>query len=131
VNSFESTAQLEMSVGDSQNMYFQLVDSSIDRTEQGFSPAGRRYMPPVGSTLAVTFVNVVGGSNCGSGSGGGFGGGFVRYATQPFIQDASIWSVPILSTDPLVGTISLKMLLNEPNRRLSVTFTPGVMLRMR
>lgn len=119
VNSFEYSPQLEMSVGDAQTMYFQLVDSSIDRSEHGFSPAGRRYAAPVGSTLAVTFVNVDDAKQ------------FNRSAVQPFPGDLSMWSVPILSTDPLVGSINLKMVLSEPGRKLSVTFTPGVMLRMR
>jgi hypothetical protein len=138
VNSFEPTSQLEMSSGDAQTMFFQLVDVSVDRPDQGFSPAGRRYIAPVGSTLSVTFVNVRNSGSCGCGfpqcvhlNGPNSNGPFIRYAAQPFSQDGSIWSVPILSTDPLFGTISLNMQLIEPNRRLNIGMMPGVMLRIR
>jgi hypothetical protein len=97
----------------------QLTDASVDRSEHGFSPAGRRYIPPAGSTLAVTFANIDDSKQ------------FVRAGTIPFAQDASIWSVPLLATDPLTGTVNLKMVLNEPSRKLSVSFAPGVMLRMK
>lgn len=119
VNSFEYTPQLEISSGDAQTVFFQLIDSSVDRPETGFSPSGRRYCPPAGSTLSVQMVNVDDAKQ------------FTRYAVQPFSADTSIWSIPILSTDPLVGTTNLKMVLNEPNRRLNVNITPGVMLRVR
>lgn len=119
VNSFEYTPQLEMAAGDGQTMYFQLIDASVDRSEQGFSPAGRRYMPPAGSSLAVTFVNINDAKQ------------FARVAVNPFPGDSSIFSVPVLSTDPVSGTINLNMILTEPNRKLNVKFMPGVMLRVR
>lgn len=119
VNSFEYSAQVEIASGDTQNVYFQLIDASLDRSEQGFNPPGRRYCPAATSTLAVTFVNTDSAKQ------------FVRAATQPFAQDPSIWTVPILGTDPLLGTVNLKIILTEPSRQLSAVFMPGVVLRVR
>lgn len=119
INSFEHAPQLEMSSGDAQTVFFQLIDASLDRAESGFSPAGRRYCPPASSTLSVQFVNVDDAKQ------------FTRFAVQPFSGDTSMWSIPILSTDPLLGTTNLKLVLQEPGRRLNVNITPGVMLRVR
>lgn len=119
VNSFELTNQLEIYAGDGQTLYFQLVDASLDRPDQGFFPAGRRYMPPATSGLVVTLMNVDDAKVV------------LRTATQPFAGDASIWSIPILSTDPLKGTVNWKAVLTEPTRILNFTSQPGVLLRVR
>jgi hypothetical protein len=124
VNSMEIANSLEMYAGDDQTFYFQIVDLSLDRAEQGFSPAGRRYMPPAGSTLVVTLMNVDDAKVV------------RRYASIPFAQDPSIWSIPLLASDPLRGTVNLRMELSQPapgpsTRILSFTSVPGVMLRVR
>lgn len=120
VNSFETAPQVEFSAGDSQTLYLQLIDASLDRSDQGFFPPGRRYVPPVGSTLQVTFVNVDDARK------------LVRGAVQPFVLDGSIWSVTILPTDPIAGTVNLNFLLTEAGGRvLNARLTPGVVVRVR
>jgi hypothetical protein len=118
VNSFEYASNVEFHAGDPQAISFQLIDASLDRPEQGFVPAGRRYMPPAASTLAVTFQNLDDAKR------------FTRAATQPFPLDPSIWQVPVLASDPLVGTVRLKMVLTEPDRTLNATLGPGLFLRV-
>jgi hypothetical protein len=119
VNSYEHAAQLEFNAGDTQTVHFQLIDGALDRAEQGFSPAGRRYMPPAGSTLQITMLNVDDAKKV------------VRFASQPFAQDPSIWAVSILGTDPLKGSVSLKFVLTEPSRTLNAQFVPGILLRVK
>lgn len=119
VNSFEIATQLEIYSGDGQNLYFQLVDSSLDRPDQGFYPSGRRYMPPADSTLVITLTNVDDAKE------------IVRTALQPFPEDASIWYIPILSTDPLRGSVNWRAALTEPTRSLRFASVPGVMLRVK
>jgi hypothetical protein len=120
VNTYQYTAQAEMYVGDSQNLYIQLTDSALDRTEQGFMPAGRRYCPPSGTTLSVTFKNVDDAKVV------------VRAAVQAFpTVDASIWYIPLMSSDPLAGTVTMSATLTEPGRVLHFVNAKGVLLRVR
>lgn len=120
VNSWEAASAIEIYAGDAQSLYFQLIDASLDRSDQSFNPPGRRYMPPAGSTLQVTFLNVDDAKTV------------VRSASQPYAQDPSIWSVPILSTDPLAGTTAMNLVLTEPGpRKLNSKFAVGSMLRIR
>jgi hypothetical protein len=121
VNTFQNIAAAEMYAGDTQNLYIQLTDASLDRVEQGFSPAGRRYCPPSGTTLSVTFKNVDDAKVV------------VRTAVQAFpTLDASIWYIPILSSDPLAGTVAMAAVLTEPGpvvRRFANA--KGVILRVK
>ncbi len=119
VNNFEQVASVELYSGDTQTVYFQLIDASLDRAEQMFNPAGRRYCPPATSTLQVTLVNVDDALK------------IVRTATQPYAQDPSIWSVPFLASDPLKGTAALNLVLTEPSRTLNARFAPGSVLRIK
>lgn len=101
VNSFQVANQAEFTVGDTPTVSFQLIDSSVDKSNQGFVPAGRRFVPAVGAILTVQFdalddTRVV-----------------TRVATQPFAQDASIWQVTLLPTDNVRGTVNMKLTLNE------------------
>lgn len=120
VNTFQVISAAEMYAGDSQDLYIQLVDESVDRSDQGFSPRGRRYCPPAGTTLSVTFKNVDDAKVV------------PRAAVQAFPDlDASIWYVPILSSDPLAGTVSMSAVLTEPGRTLRFAFAKGVVMRVR
>ena len=121
VNTFQVISQVEMYPGDSQNLYVQLVDQAIDRSDQGFSPSGRRYCPPVGSTFVVTFKNIDDAKVV------------IRPAVQAFpTQDSSIWYVPVLGTDPFAGTVQISAVLTEPGN-VTKTFVnqKGIMLRVR
>ncbi len=120
VNSYERVTAAEIYAGDSQTIYVQLIDASLDRSDQSFNPPGRRYMPPAGSTVKVTFLNIDDKKTIN------------RTASQPFPQDPSIWSIPILSSDPLAGTSAMNLSLTEPSgRKLNSKFATGSMLRIR
>lgn len=114
VNSFEYATQVEFHQGDAQNIYFQLVDGSVDTVDKGYMPAGRRYMPNALATVQVTFKNVDDAKQ------------FTRAATKPFPEDTSIWLVQVLPTDPLRGTVSLKIVLGEPSRTLNALIQPAL-----
>lgn len=101
VNSFEYANVAEWVAGNALTLYFQLIDDSLDRADQGFKPAGRRYMPPDDSTLTVLFGSVDDAKKV------------TRTATQPFSNDPSIWAVSILATDPIAGTVPVTLTLTE------------------
>lgn len=100
-NSFEWAETVQMSEGDSPIVYFQLVDASLDRYNQGFSPAGRRYCPAAGSILMVVLDNVDDARVV------------TRVAMQPFPSDPSIWAISLMPTDKLVGTVNMKLNLTQ------------------
>jgi len=51
VNDYEVVSTISFVEGDVVSLFFQLIDLVKDRPEQGFIPAGRRYMPVIGATL--------------------------------------------------------------------------------
>lgn len=101
VNVYRVADVAEFTEGDGPAIYFQLVDTSVDRSDQGFRPSGRRYAPVVGATLVCTIAGI------------NTSKAITRPATQPFVQDPSIWFVQLLPTDPLKGTYDLQLLLTE------------------
>jgi hypothetical protein len=103
VNNYRYVTEVSSTAGDPIELYFQLSDATKNLTQYGFSPSGLRYMPVAGSTLQVIFLNIDNSKQ------------FNRFASQPFVQDSSIWRVPVLATDPVLGTVSLKFILTEPN----------------
>lgn len=119
VNSYEHASAVEFNEGDTQTIYLQLIDASVDRAEQGFSPAGRRYMPPADTTLRVQLLNIDDEKK------------ITRFASQPFPEDPSIWAVSILPSDPLKGTVSMAFVLTEEDRTLNASLVPGLVLRVK
>lgn len=103
-NVFRHAEAAQFTEGDGPTVYFQLLDKSLDRADEGFNPTGRRYMPAAGATLQVT----IGGIDTAK--------TVIRSATQPFPLDPSIWAVTLMSTDPLKGTYDLKLALTEGSR---------------
>jgi len=101
VNSFEADTELNWTEGDTLDIYFQLVDLSLDRPDQGFMPSGRRYVPASGATLSCVLENLDDAKK------------LTRTATQPFAQDGSIWKLSILATDKVRGTPQLRITLTE------------------
>lgn len=102
VNSFTYNTEQGAWKGDSIFVYFQLVDMDKNLAQYGFNPSGLRYNPPATSTVTVTFLNIDSAKQ------------FSRQAVQPFPQDASIWRVSILATDPVDATQQLKFQVLEP-----------------
>lgn len=101
VNSFEYTDSIRFTKGDVVDVYFQLIDSSLDTASENFIPPGRRYMPVVGATLSIVAESIDDTKK------------ITRTATQPFSTDGSIWKVSFLSTDTISGTANLRMTLTE------------------
>lgn len=104
VNSFRYCNQLQFTEGDVLTVYFQLIDAGLDLSTEGYNPAGRRYMPAAGAVLTVTVDSINSAKK------------ITRVATQPYAQDPSIWSLSILSTDTVRGTLPLKLSLNEAGK---------------
>lgn len=101
VNSFEIGPTV-FTQGDTQYVYLQLVDNSLDRPEQGYNPSGRRYCPAASSTLTVQ-INSIDSTKT-----------YTKTATQPYpTLDASIWRISISSTDQIVGSPDLLLTLTE------------------
>jgi hypothetical protein len=100
-NSFEPATQWLMTEGDSTTLAMQLLDGSLDRPDQGFMPSGRRYIPDPYATLVVMIENIDDNRKV------------QRLATQPYPQDGSIWTVTILSTDPIRGSPQVRLTLTE------------------
>lgn len=101
VNSFEHADVAEFTEGDASSIYFQLIDSSLDKSIDGYIPAGRRYVPAAGATLQVTVESLDDSKE------------IVRFATQPFAQDGSIWKLDFLTSDKIRGTANLRLKLTE------------------
>lgn len=105
VNSFSYASNLQLGAKSATTLYFQLIDTSISvPLNAPFSglQTGRRLMPAVGATVQLILNNLDNAKK------------LTRTASQPFVQDASIWSIPILNTDFLTGgTIEVQLLLNE------------------
>jgi len=106
VNSFEVDQVWETSEGNEVSLYFQLIDASLDRATDGFSPSGRRYMPAASASLSVTIDSLDDAKK------------ITRYATQPYALDGSIWKLDILPTDAgkVRGTPTLRFKLIEGSK---------------
>lgn len=101
VNNFSVTGQIRFNEGDAPSLYLMLLDASKDPSSQGFSPAGRRYVPDTGATLQITLDSIDDSKK------------ITRVATQPFPGDLSIWSIDLMPTDTVRGTINLKLVLTQ------------------
>lgn len=99
VNTFRCVQYAEFTEMESYNLYFQLMDLSKDTENK---PSGRRYMPATGAVLSVVIDNIDDARK------------ITKTATQPFVNDPSIWSVNIVESDGLrAGTKALKLTLTE------------------
>ena len=104
VNSFDVVDKVEFSEGDPVTVYFQLVDKSLDRAEDGWKPhsAGRRYIPASGASLQVVILNLDSDKT------------YTKTASQTYpTTDPSIWAFTISATDSVRGTPNLRLVLTE------------------
>lgn len=101
VNSFDIADVAEFTAGDPASVYFQLIDSSLDKSIDGFVPPGRRYMPAVGATLQVVVESLDDAKT------------ITRFAIQPYSQDGSIWRLDFSASDTISGTANLRLRLTE------------------
>jgi len=116
VNTFRYASAAQFSAGDQQTVYLQLVDVSLDRSDEGYVPAGRRFVPAAGATMQVVLNSLDQSKKV------------VRAATQPYVGDASIWRFNVLATDAIRGTIDLTVVLNEAGKVTRGTLTAGVLV---
>jgi hypothetical protein len=112
-NEYEPRDYLEATEGDSFDLYLQLLDASRDRADQGFYPPGRRFVPPVGAVLQVTFPHINDDKTV------------TRLAVPAFPGDTSIWRVPVLAEDKLVGTRDIVLVLRENGPRATTGTVKG------
>lgn len=120
VNRWDLVESLELGEGSlPDDLYLVLVDESLDRFRAGFSPDGRRYCPPAGSTLSVTLDNLDAAKK------------ITRSATQPFAGDASIWKISLLTTDAgkIRGTVSVLLTLMEPAKTIKGMLKAAIAVR--
>ena len=101
VNAFRHVTEISNAPGTPLSIYFQLVDTSQLLVQSALGPWINRYIPAAGSSMSVQFINLDSAKQ------------FARVAVNPFADDRSIWRVNTLSTDPLLGTISLSVTLTE------------------
>lgn len=103
VNSYDYVDRGSWTKGDTTILYLQLIDLSKDRAGQGFVPAGRRYCPASGATLAVTIDSLDSSKKITD-----------RVATQPYpTLDPSIWAIAITSADTVSGTCAVRVTLTQ------------------
>lgn len=98
VNAYSTGESVRFTEGDGQTVYIQLVDLTQNQRE---ATPGRRYMPGAGATLQCSVLNIDDAKK------------LVKFASQPFPLDPSIWSFNIMPTDPLRGSADLRLLLTE------------------
>lgn len=101
VNSFEYADNGEFTEGDPASVYFQLIDITLDKSVNGFVPPGRRFIPAAGATLQCTVESLDDSKE------------IVRFATQPFGTDGSIWKLDFLTSDKIRGTANIRLKLTE------------------
>lgn len=101
VNSYEHDTQVSWTEGDTTLLYFQLIDASLDPSNQGFQPPGRRFVPAAGATLQVVLENIDDAKKV------------TRLATQPFANDGSIWALQVMASDKIRGTPQLRLTLTQ------------------
>lgn len=98
VNSFCLADNFVWTEGDSLDLYFVLIDASLDTTCE---PRGRRYVPSTGAVLSVQFGNIYETKKV------------IKIATQPFPGDLSVFMVSVASNDPIRGSPQLNLMLTE------------------
>jgi len=93
VNAFAYTPTVEMTQGNSTDVYFQLTDASVDLPTSGANPPGRRFCPSPVATVQIIFKSIDNAVTV------------KRFAAPAFpTQDLSVWKVTIFPTDNLLGT---------------------------
>lgn len=100
VNNFEFATEAKFTEGDATDVYFQLIDKSRDRANEGVNPPGRRYIPESGATLSVTVDTLDDAKK-------------ITRVCSVVSEDRSIWKLTILATDTVRGTANLRLTLTE------------------
>jgi hypothetical protein len=105
VNIFRESSYCQISEGDTNTVYIQLRDMSVNTAQEGYKPAGRRFVPAAGATLKVYIDNSLDSGKL-----------VTKNATQPYANDPSIWSFVIQATDAINGTKNVRLELNESGK---------------
>lgn len=118
VNSFEYASAAMLNEGNEASIFIQLIDESLDKSLNGFKPAGRRFVPAAGATLQVTLDSLDNAKKV------------VKNAVQPYAQDPSIWRIDITALDSakLKGTVNIKLVLTESAKVTNGKLKAGVLV---
>jgi hypothetical protein len=101
INSFQTVEVGQFTEGDSASVFFQLIDSTLDLANKGFNPPGRRFIPATGATLQVIVDSIDDAKK------------ITRSATNPFLDDRSIWKLDFIASDKISGTANFQLVLTE------------------
>lgn len=101
VNNWSYSSVIEFTKGDVLDVYFMLIDTTLDTGSENFIPPGRRYMPVAGATLTATVENLDTSQQ------------ITRVCVQPFTNDPSIWKISFFNSDNIEGTANLRLVLTE------------------
>jgi hypothetical protein len=116
VNLWSYASDVTAYEGEALSMYVQLVDRAA-ATDDGGPGGGRRYAPAAGATLSVTFESLDAAKVV------------TRFATQPYVGDASIWLANVLAGDGIRGSVLLRFVLNEGGVIHNAVIPIGLRLR--
>lgn len=114
VNAFDYATEHSGFEGTAFDVYFQFVDKAR-RPEGCGLDMPLRYMTASGATVSVEFLSINAAKVV------------TRAASKPFVEDSSIWKVSLLSTDPIKGTINLKVTLTE-GAAVKIVYLPAALL---
>lgn len=107
VNNFSYESSYRFVTGNTEAIYFQLVDLAKDSRQQGFNPPGRRYIPlDSNATLSVTIKSVDSRKTV------------IKEAVAPFPEDASIWVIHLGGEDAVSGASDLQLKLVENGKAI-------------
>lgn len=116
-NIFQMSQAPEFYQGDVQTLYLMLVDEEAVVPANMTGPASRRYCPAAGAVLTVLLDSVDDAQQV------------TKILSQPFPGDASIWTLPIASADPVSGTVDLLITLNEGGVQHTARLNGGLRIR--
>jgi hypothetical protein len=101
INNYSFADSILFTPGDATTIYFQLVDPTRNVAYYGFNPVGLPYHPSPSAVLSVT-INSINTAKV-----------VTRFATIASVDDTSIWSMPLLATDPLGGSLTVNFTLTD------------------
>jgi hypothetical protein len=120
VNHFGYTDQATIVEGSSNEFHLQLVDLdklTYGKDSEALPDHPLRYMPAAGATLTATFSSLFEDEE------------FQISASQPFVDDKSIWRVELTDEQlPKTGNLVLTLVENGNNKRFVVRFAINVEL---
>jgi hypothetical protein len=120
VNHFQYEDQAYLVEGQTNEIYFQLVDLdklTYGKDSEALPDHPLRYMPASGATLEASFDSLYDEEK------------FTKSATQPFTQDPSIWKIELTEEElPKTGNFSFVLTEGSSKKKVVVRFAINVQL---